>query len=256
MSTLMAPSEYRIDDLARQAGTTVRNVRAYQDRRLLTRPRIEGRVALYNDGHLARLKLIGQMLQRGFSLAQIEELLSAVAQGRDLAEVLGLEAQVLTAWSDEVELLLTQRELEERIGVPLSQRQLARAKAAGLVDRRGGKYSVRSPKLLAVAAELIAAGISLDTVLDLAASVGDATDTIAQFILDAMVPALFPELKTGHLPGGDQLNARVALVQRLRPLAQTAVDAYLAGSMEKHVNDVLVTLLESSEAGAVRATAS
>ena len=42
--------ELRIDDLARAAGATVRNVRAYQDRGLLDPPRREGRVALYNQG--------------------------------------------------------------------------------------------------------------------------------------------------------------------------------------------------------------
>ena len=46
--------ELRIDDLAREAGTTVRNVRAYQDRGLLAPPRREGRVAWYGEGHLVR----------------------------------------------------------------------------------------------------------------------------------------------------------------------------------------------------------
>src|SRR5438309_572599 len=48
-------SEYRIDELAREAGTTVRNVRAYQDRGLLPPPRRSGRVGLYTDARqLAR----------------------------------------------------------------------------------------------------------------------------------------------------------------------------------------------------------
>ena len=33
--------DYRIDELAREAGTTVRNVRAYQDRGLLPPPRLD-----------------------------------------------------------------------------------------------------------------------------------------------------------------------------------------------------------------------
>ncbi|MFB9386717.1 MerR family transcriptional regulator [Pseudonocardia petroleophila] len=36
--------EYRIDELAHTAGTTVRNIRAYQDRGLLPPPRRVGRV--------------------------------------------------------------------------------------------------------------------------------------------------------------------------------------------------------------------
>ena len=42
-------AEYRIDDLAREAGTTVRNVRVYQDRGLLPPPRREGRAGIYSD---------------------------------------------------------------------------------------------------------------------------------------------------------------------------------------------------------------
>ena len=52
-------AEYRIDDLAREAGTTVRNVRVYQDRGLLPPPRREGRAGIYTDVHLGRLRLSG-----------------------------------------------------------------------------------------------------------------------------------------------------------------------------------------------------
>ena len=47
-------AEYRIDDLARAAGTSVRNVRYYQDGGMLPPPRRQGRVALYSEAHLAR----------------------------------------------------------------------------------------------------------------------------------------------------------------------------------------------------------
>ena len=235
-------AEYRIDDLAREAGTTVRNVRAYQDKRLLPKPRIEGRVALYDEGHLARLKLVGQMLQRGFSLAQIEELISALAQGRDLADVLGLEAQVLTPWSEEVAQSLSKAELEVQMGSPVTPAQISNAVKSGLIEPTGeGRYVVRSPKLLNVAAQLLAAGVALDAVLDLGGTIANATDEIAKLILDAVVPNIFPELETGELPSGDELNSRAELVQRLRPLAQTAIDAYLARSMEQQVKKVLVS---------------
>src|ERR1700753_1342161 len=40
--------EYRIDDLARLAGTTTRNIRVYRDRGLLPPPLRVGRIALFN----------------------------------------------------------------------------------------------------------------------------------------------------------------------------------------------------------------
>jgi DNA-binding transcriptional MerR regulator len=44
-------AEYRIDDLARAAGTTARRVRAYHERGLLPPPEKRGRVGYYNDSH-------------------------------------------------------------------------------------------------------------------------------------------------------------------------------------------------------------
>jgi nitronate monooxygenase len=86
------PEGYRIDALAQLAGTTVRNIRAYQDRGLLPPPRRIGRVGLYSSAHRSRLELVGRLLARGYSLANIAELLAAWEQGRDLADLLGAEA--------------------------------------------------------------------------------------------------------------------------------------------------------------------
>ncbi|MFD1049500.1 MerR family transcriptional regulator, partial [Kibdelosporangium lantanae] len=47
-------AEYRIDDLARVSGVSVRNIRVYQDRGLLPSPGRSGRTAVYTDAHLSR----------------------------------------------------------------------------------------------------------------------------------------------------------------------------------------------------------
>src|SRR3954447_15951269 len=83
-------TEYRIDDLARAAGTTVRNIRAYRDRGLVPPPRRHGRLALYDDTHVDRLRLIGGLLHRGYTLANIAELIEAWEGGRDVGELLGV----------------------------------------------------------------------------------------------------------------------------------------------------------------------
>ena len=64
-----ASGEYRIDELARLAGTTTRNIRVYRDRGLLPPPMRVGRIALFNDTHLTRLRLITSMLDRGYNIA-------------------------------------------------------------------------------------------------------------------------------------------------------------------------------------------
>ena len=47
-----AAREYRIDELAREAGITVRTLRYYRERRLLPPPRRAGRIGWYSQAHL------------------------------------------------------------------------------------------------------------------------------------------------------------------------------------------------------------
>src|ERR1700744_5660782 len=93
--------EYRIDDLARLAGTTTRNVRVYRDRGLVPPPLRVGRIALYNDTHLTRLRLITSMLNRGYNIAHVREMLSAWEEGKNLGDVLGLESAIVGTWTTE-----------------------------------------------------------------------------------------------------------------------------------------------------------
>src|ERR1700759_4572935 len=97
----LGSGEYRIEDLARLAGTTTRNIRVYRDRGLLPPPLRVGRIALFNDTHLTRLRLITSMLDRGYNIAHVREMLSAWEEGKDLGDVLGLETAIAGSWTSE-----------------------------------------------------------------------------------------------------------------------------------------------------------
>lgn len=79
-----------MEELAREAGITVRTVRFYRERGLIRPPRREGRIAWYDDRHLARLRTIAGLLERGHTLTGIADLATAFESGRDVGEVLGL----------------------------------------------------------------------------------------------------------------------------------------------------------------------
>lgn len=83
--------EYRLDELARLPGTTTRNIRVYRDRGLLHPPLRVGRIVLFNDTHLTRLRLITSMLDRGYTIAHVNEMLSGWEQGKTSA--------ICSAWS-------------------------------------------------------------------------------------------------------------------------------------------------------------
>jgi DNA-binding transcriptional MerR regulator len=231
--------EYRIDELARLAATTVRNVRVYQDRGLLAPPRRHGRVGIYTDAHLARLRLIGQLLRRGYTFANIGELLAVWERGGDLAEILDLESAVGHPWSDEIPAYVTADRLREMFGDEVTPANLDRAVRLGLLERDGDRFRVPSPRLLSAGAELTAIGMPLRSVLELAgrlrghvdAAAAELASTVTAHVLDS-------HLRDGLLQGQDIAEV-AAITRRLRPLAQTAVDAMLAQAMSHHVQEAM-----------------
>lgn len=67
--------ELRVEELAAQSGVGVDTIRFYQSRGLLPAPERIGRIAVYDDTHLERLRRIKELKQQGFKLAQIERVL-------------------------------------------------------------------------------------------------------------------------------------------------------------------------------------
>lgn len=64
----------RVDELAARSGLSVDTIRYYQSKRLIDRPRRDGRTALYDQSHLDRLEEIRRLSEEGFSLDQIRSL--------------------------------------------------------------------------------------------------------------------------------------------------------------------------------------
>ncbi|WP_018178069.1 MerR family transcriptional regulator [Jongsikchunia kroppenstedtii] len=109
-------AEYRIDDLAREAGTTTRNVRGYQERGLLPKPQRRGRVAIYTDNHLAILRAINKLLSRGFTAKHITEFFSGLQRGDDLAQVLDIPEIIAMPWANTRTASLSTSELARLLG--------------------------------------------------------------------------------------------------------------------------------------------
>jgi DNA-binding transcriptional MerR regulator len=227
MSTV---ADYRVDELARLAGTTVRNVRVYQDRGLLPPPRRQGRVGIYGEAHLARLRLVGSLLERGFTFSHIADFLAALQRGDELSDVLGLEAAITEPWTEEEPITVNSTELR-RMFTTLSPRLVTRALRSGLIVREGTHFRVPSPSLLRAGADLVAAGMPVEAVLDLAENLRRDTQAIASHFVEAVLSHVVGE----DLPSGEQAAVLAANVRRLRPHARSAVLAAFARAMQEEV---------------------
>jgi DNA-binding transcriptional MerR regulator len=229
-------AEYRIAELARMSEVSVRNIREYQDRGLLPAPRKNGRVVLYDEEHLVRLQLIVRLLNRGYTIAVIKDLLEAWAAGRDLNDVLGLETMVSAPWTEEEPGRISMLSLRRRFKGQLTPPRLRRAVRLGLITPAGAHFDVPSPRLLDAGTDLVAAGIPLKTVLDLVERVkGDLqspADRFVTMVFDALLPPDSPE----GLPRGEELRRVTEAIDGLRPHAQRAVAALFAQAMTTSVD--------------------
>ncbi|WP_336321102.1 MerR family transcriptional regulator [Streptomyces lavendofoliae] len=229
-----AAAEYRIEDLAHHSGATVRTIRAYQDRGLLPRPERRGRSNVYGDAHLTRLRQIAGLLERGYTLASIKELLDAWDAGRGLGGVLGLVAEVHGPWTDEKADRITRAELDAAFGGAPDEQAVEEALDLGVLERvpgRDDEFLVPSPQELAVAAELYAAGVPLAAIAGHLRELRGQVEQIAGRFLEFTTEHVFARF-LGHRPPTDgDASEAAALVRRLRPLAQQAVDAELARAM-------------------------
>ncbi|MFJ6389135.1 MerR family transcriptional regulator [Streptomyces sp. NPDC091972] len=226
---------YRIEDLAHLSGTTVRTIRAYQDRGLLPRPERRGRANIYTDAHLARLRQISDLLDRGYGLASIKELLEAYDSGRGLGGILGLVAEVDGPWTDEETVRVSRAELDARFGGTPDEAAVAEAVELGVLEPVPGdedSFLVPSPQELAVAVELHAAGVPLSAISCHLRELRGQVEHIACRFLEFTTEHVFARYLEGpHRPSESDAAEAAALVRRLRPLAQQTVDAELARAM-------------------------
>ncbi len=226
-------NEFTIDELARAAGTTARNVRAYQERGLLPAPKKRGRVGIYGPQHLARLKTIGPMLERGYSLSNVAELIEAWEKGHDIGKLLGLEVALTSPWTDEKPQRITKAQLQDLFGDALTPEAMLKAVEIGVVKLEGEAIIVPSIKLLRAGALIAREGVPLSELLDVVARLRGTIDKVAMELLELAVHYVFDRYGKGALPPAEDVPRLAELIWQCRPLVMQAVDTEVAHAMEK-----------------------
>jgi DNA-binding transcriptional MerR regulator len=226
-------SEYRLDELARQAGVASTTVRLYQTKGLLAPPRLEGRTGWYDESHLSRLRIIARLQGEGYSLAGIANLLEQWERGRSLDAVIGVEAELDALIGDVHAIVLDPVELLERFpDGSMTPDLLQRAASLALVQPTDdGKIRVADRRFLETGAALAHIGIPLDVILDEWEALVVHTDDIATRFVGQFETYLAPaDWRAG-------LDTELA-----RELAQTL------GRLQATARQVLAAALDASVA--------
>lgn len=239
-----ASREYRIDDLARLAGTTTRNVRVYRDRDLLPPPRRVGRIALFNDTHLTRLRLITSMLDRGYTIAHVKEMIGAWEQGKDLGDILGLESAIAGSWTTERPQTMPRAKAEQLIDDPSALRRLVEL---GVVRLDASEATIVRPKLIEAFNEIRGYGITIDKLVDLYEQSLPHIDAISQLLVRAGAEHVLERVKPGApLPADTEIAELIGMLVRFRTQAVASVTATLASSIESTIESMVSGLLTDS----------
>lgn len=243
--------ELRVSELAQAAGVGIDTVRFYQARGLLSAPERRGRFAIYSAEHLERLRRIRSLLDSGFSLAQIRQLLAsdesaAAASPMGVSKPSDGEARsLLDALADRSvgEGTLSRSELAGETGVP--EALIASSIQAGLITSIEINGEARFPRsdlaMLQAALEILGMGLPLDKLIELGAEHAAHVDRLVERAIDLFDDAI-------RKPQGDDEEKVRQIFERLLPRVTQVVALHFQRTV---VTRALARLRASGDARAL-----
>lgn len=211
-------AEYRVAELAAEAGISVDLLRSYQWKGLVPPPRHEGRVAFYGTRHLERLRAIREMKDEGHSLRVIATMVAGETGSRRRPRHGGVGG-------DEERLSLA--ELAERARVPPG---LVRSlEASGLLrpllvdDER--RYTTADVRAVRMILSLVGAGVPMEEFMEVARTQIQAASQVAGGAVELFLRYVRTPLVDAGLPSDEEAE-RLVTAFRLMLHAATELVAY------------------------------
>lgn len=202
-------AEYRVEELAAEAGVSVEALRSYQSKGLLPAPRHEGRVAIYGDQHLARLREILDLKHEGYSLRMIASLLNP--------QTTRAAPTIADTFSEAEEVRLSRREVADRTRVPPSL--LRSLEASGvLLPRRDDPehpYTTADVRAVRMLLTLISGGLPIEEFMAVARTQIETSKEVARGAVELFFHYVREPMLDSGVPAheeADQLVASLALM--------------------------------------------
>jgi DNA-binding transcriptional MerR regulator len=189
---------------------------------------VRGRTGYYSPEHVARIELIRQLQDDGFSLELIGRLLSSA--GSSAAATRFVRA-LRAPFGEEVPEVITAAELAKRWGSD-DPRLLERAVEIGIMRPLGdGRFEEVSPRLARVSAELAELGVSARQALEVAASLRRHSDSVARAYMKLFIEAVWKPFEAAGRPEERWQEVSESL-ERMRPLAVESLVAVFGLAMD------------------------
>lgn len=228
-----------IEDLAAEAGMTVRNIRSHRARGLLPAPEVRDRVGYYGPEHLARLRMIQELQSEGFNLKGIERLLN---QNVATAEQFLSFRRAVDEFEEEPRTF-SREELIERFGAD-GDDSLKRAVGSGaLVPVDEDRFEAPFPSLIEAAEGVVAAGVPLEHALAVIEKVRNRCKSISHEFVKLFLEDVWKPFEADGFPEERWPEVRQVLDQ-LRPLSLQALVAVYRMTMSDEVEKALGKQLE------------
>ena len=227
------PDELTVDELAARVGMTVRNVRAYSARGLLPPPRLVGRTGYYGPHHVARLVLVRELLEQGYTLAAVQ---AAVEQepGAGSAGSLALSKALMAPWQTDAPQDTDVASLAARSGnddLDQVAEVVAELARMGVVEELGqGRLRVLDTALLDAGIRGVKLGLPARALVEAQRQVVDLVEQAAEIYVRMFLDTAWQDFLDAGAPE-QQLPAIQAVVEGLPPVAAQAVLASFRSAM-------------------------
>lgn len=224
----------RVEELALAAEVSVDTIRYYQKQHLLPPPGRDGRLAFYDDDHLARIGRIKELQRRGFTLAVIRRFLAGELDPADEQ----LAAAVAGAGDELPEELFGIDELANRLGVP--QPMLDALLREGLLIPRvvdgTPRFTPADVAMLTGGMKLLEAGLPLPELFALARHHHAVTRDVAVEAVELFDTWVRKPLRASDLPEDDKAERLVEAFRTLMPA--------VAGLVAHHFQRILLQVAQ------------
>lgn len=231
-----SPGQLTVDELSARSGVSSRTIRFYQTEDILPAPLRLGRIALYGEEHVERLRLVSMLQSRGLRLSAIREVLRRGRPESSMRAWLGLDETLRAPWTDDEPSTMSGDDVQ-RLLAKHGNITAAGLLGAGLLrENADGGYVAPSPALLHIALQLDAAGVDVGTAADAARIIRQRLGPAAEELV-----ALFAE-RAGQGFGREATPDQLArALDTLRPLGGEAVRIVFAQEVQRAIAGLLAT---------------